>query len=448
VTVSVVLSLVLQVVGLGVVRWTIHGQWARHAGALLLVVASAYHGLTEVVQALFPGRNTYRNYVTQAQRDDWVLLVSGALLIYALAYTLAVRRRESPEPPVTSIEGLNLRWLLLITVPLLVLSMLGFAFVVGNGDPTGGADNYLVTGLVGQFTVFLTAVCGALVIIRFGVRWALPVLLLEAIVISTIGARGMVIVTCVMTLYGAALAGVRIPRRQLATAVALVAVLGMTISATRAIEGRQAFNPDAGPMDRVQALGRGLAAVPSGKGLDSILDDFVYRLDGNTFGAIVLDSLGRGSQPVGAETIKNSIDLAVPSFLNPTKLESDTTQRSEKQYYAREFGTPQRSVRDILPTVWGVMLGYGGPFALLVWSLLLGLVMAVVDRRMVRGTTAVYFLLGMGLVQFVLSYEQGPQQLFLGMRGVLLVAAAVWVINTWRLTGKRSDHAPLSLMNW
>lgn len=441
---SVILGLLLQAAALLIVRWAVRGNWARHAGALLLIVAVAYHGLTEIVQAVFPGRNPDRNAVTQAELGDWVLLVSVALLIYATAYALVLGRRDRAEPPVTSVEGLSFRWVFLITLPLLVLSMQGYAFAVGNGDPTQTADSYLLSGLAGQFAVFLTAVCGALAVIRCGSRWAMPILFVEAAVVSTVGARSMVIAVCVMTLYGAALAGVRIPRRQLVAAVALIAVLGMTISATRAIEGRTSFNPDAGPADRIGALATGLAAVPSGKGLDAVLDDFVYRLDGNTFGAIVLDSLGRGAQPVGTTTIQNSVGLAVPSFLNPDKLQTSTVDRSEKEFYARTFGTPPRSVRDILPTVWGVMLGYGGPFALLVLSLLLGGAMALVDRRMLRGTTAVYFLLGMGLVQFVLSYEQGPEELFLRMRGVLLIVVAVGAINAWRRSKTQVTRAPVA----
>lgn len=437
VTVSVVLGLTMQAVALVVMRWAVRGNWARHAGALLLVVAVAYHGVTEVVQAAFPGRNPMRAAVSQAEIDNWGLLVSGALLIYALAYALTIGRKNRVAPPVTSVDGLSFRLILLLTVPLLVLSMQGYAFVVGNGDPSQAADNSLLTGLVGQFAVFLTAVCGALAVIRFGPRWALPVLLIEAVAISTVGARSMVVVVCVMTLYGAALAGVRVPRRHLIAAISLVALLATTISATRAIEGRTPFNPEAGPTDRLEALATGLAAVPSGKGVDAVLDDFVYRLDGNTFAATVLSALDRGAQPVGTATLANSMALAVPSFLSPSKLQSTTADRSEKEFYAGRFGTPPTSQRDSLPTLWGVVLGYGGPFALLVLSLLLGLAVALVDRRMLRGTSAVYFLLGLGVVQFVLAYEQGPQQLFLQMRGVLLVVLAAWAINTWRKSDRR-----------
>lgn len=445
-TVSVLLGLTLQAVALGVMRWAVRGNWIRHAGALLLLVAVAYHGLTEILQAIFPGRNRARAAISQAELDDWMLLVSASLLVYSVAYAVFAASRRRPEPPaVTSIEGLSFRWIALITAPLLVLSMQGYAFVVGNGDPGQAANGYLLTGLVGQFAVFLTAVCGALAIIRFGPRWALPVLLVEAVVISTVGARGMVIVVAVMTLYGAALAGVRVPRRQLAAAVALVVLLAATISATRAIEGRTPFDADAGPADRLDALVTGLEAVPSGEGIDDILDDFVYRLDGNTFGATVLGALSRGAQPVGATTLGNALALAVPSFLSPGKLSTSTSERSEKHYFAAQFGTPSPGVRDSLPTLWGAALGYGGAFTLLVLSLLAGMAVAAADRLLLRGTSAVHFLLGLGVVQFALAYEAGPPTLFLHMRGTVLVVLAAWAVLAWR----RAAYRPAErLMPW
>lgn len=433
-TVSVVLGLALQLAALGIMRWAVQGNWVRHTGALLLLVAVAYHGATEVVQALFPGRNPYRLYVTQEQIDRWVVLVSVALLVYAVAYALALGRRHRglPASPV-SVEGLSLKWFALVTLPLALLALQGFAFQAGNGGrPQASVNDYLVAGLVVQFVVLLLAVCSALAIIRFGAGWALLILLAASALIATVGARSMVVIAAVMALYGAALAGVRIPRKQLVGAVVVVALLGMTISATRAVEGRTAFAADAEPGERIAALGAGLAALPTAEGMESVLNDFVYRLDGNMFGARVLSALDRGAEPVGMRTVENNVRLAIPSFLDPDKLRTSTLTRNEKDYFAARFGLPSTSQTDVLPTLWGTMVGYGGPAVLVVLSLLLGLAVGSLDRWGVRRTTPSFFVLGLGVVQFVLSYERGWQAFFVGMRGVLVLVGALLLIHAFR----------------
>ncbi len=429
-TVLVMLGLALQLAALMVMRWAVQGNWTRHAGALLLLVAVAYHGATEVVQAIFPGRNPYRLYVTQEQIDRWVLLVSVALFVYALGYaaTLGRRHRMTPASPV-SVEGLSLKWFSVVTVPLALLALQGFAFQAGNARTSlASANDYLIGGLVLQFVVLLLAVCSALAIIRFGARWALAILLVESAFIATVGARSMVVIAAVMALYGAALAGVRIPRKQLVAAGLVVVLLGMTISATRAVEGRTAFAADAEPAERIAALGAGLAALPTSEGLESVLNDFVYRLDGNMFGARVLAALDRGAQPVGTRTLQNNLRLAVPSFLDPDKLRTSRLDRNEKDYFAGRFGLPSSSQTDVLPTVWGTMVGYGGPVVLMVLSLVLGLAVGLLDRWGIRGTTPLFFLLGLGIVQFVLSYERGWQAFFVGMRGVAVLICAVFIV--------------------
>lgn len=429
-TVLVVLGLVLQGVAVGVMHWAVGGHWARHAGALLLLVAVAYHGATEIVQAVFPGRNVFRQYVTQGQIDVWVFLVSGALLLYAVAYALALGRKHRATSPATvSVEGLSLKWFLLVTVPVIWMALNGFAFMAGNGATSRASMNdYLLSGLVVQFVIVLLAVCSALAIIRVGTRWALPVLLAQSALVATVGARSMVVIACVMALYGAALAGVRIPRKQLVSAGLIVVVLGMTISASRAVEGRTPFDAEAGAGQRIAALGVGLTALPTRQGMDHVLDDFVYRLDGNMFGARVLAALERGARPVGAETFENNLRLAIPSSIYPAKLRSSSLDRNEKDFFAARFGLPSTSQTDVLPTVWGTMVGYGGPFVLLVLSALLGLAVARVDRWITRGSSPLFFILGLGIVQFVLSYERGWQAFFVQMRGVVLLVAAVGIV--------------------
>lgn len=448
-TVSVVLGLALQAAALFIVRTAIRGQWLRHTGALLLLIATAYHGLTEVIQAIFPGRNRfYRDLVPQDAIDNWIILVSVALLLYAVAYAAALRRRCDPaaDAAPVSISAFNLKWLLLLTVPLVLLALQGAAFVDTTAQ-SAPDDGYVVGGLVVEFLVFVAAVTGAVAVVRLGTRWVLPILLIEAALLSAIGTRTTIVAVCIMVLYGAALAGARPPRKQLTAAVLVVALLAMVVSSTRAAVGRDAFEGDRGAGDRLSALTAGAAALPSAAGVDAVLDDFVYRLDGNAFGAAVLESLDEGAQPVGVATIVDSVLLAVPSALYPAKLDRPVIHRSEKSYYIARFQELPTN-RDLLPTIYGTMLGFGGPVVFLLLAALLGLGMARLDRWLTRTASPVVFLLSMGVVQAVLTYERATNGAVLALRGVLLLAL-VLAIGRWllvqrhgRATAPASPAAP------
>lgn len=447
-TVSVTLGLSLQVTALIIVRSAIRGQWLRHTGALLLLVATAYHGLTEVIQAIFPGRNRfYRDLVPQGAIDNWIILVSVALLLYAVAYAAALRRSGPPADTVAvSVSAFNLKWLLVLAVPLILLALQGAAFVDTTAQ-SAPDDGYVVGGLVVEFLVFVAAVTGAVAVVRLGTRWVLPILLIEAVLLSAVGTRTMIVAVCVMVLYGAALAGVRLPRKQLTAAVLVVALIAMVVSSTRAVVGRDSFEGDQGAGDRLSALTAGAAALPSAAGVDAVLDDFVYRLDGNAFGAAVLESLDEGAQPVGVTTIVDSVLLAVPSALYPAKLDRPVIHRSEKSYYIARFQELPTN-RDLLPTIYGTMLGFGGPVVFLLLAALLGLGMARLDRWLTRSASPVVFLLSMGVVQAVLTYERATNGAVLALRGVLLLMLAL-ALGRWllvqrhgRATAPASPAAP------
>lgn len=436
-TVSVALGLVLQAVALLVVRAAIRGQWLRHTGALFLLVAVVFHGVTELVQMLFPGRNIFRRYVEQPAVDDWVLLVSVALLLYAVVYAAVIRRVAGEATPApVDVSSLSLPWMAAAAVPLLGLSLVG-AGAVDSSDTGADADGYLTGGLAVQFTVLLVAIVGSLTIVRFGRKWMLPILLVEVALLSLIGARLVVLAGCLLVLYGAAIAGIRPTRRQMITAVLVVMLLGASVSSARELSGRDAFAGQEDVGVRAEALLAGVLALPSGDTLDTALDDVVYRFDGNSYGAIVLDALDDGREPVGVTTVGGTLSLAVPSFLSPGKLDGAVADRSEKVYYQSAFGTPSRI--DVLPGVLSSWVGYGGPLVLLVLVAALAVTLGAVDRWILRGSSSLAFILGMGIVQAALFYERGTQGIVLTLRGVLVLLAALVAVQWWR---RRLTAAP------
>lgn len=444
VSVSDVVGLLMQLTALWLVHVTIKGRWLNHTGAMLLAMACVYHGFTEVLQFLFPGRNQYRaQLLDQGMLDRWMLLVSGALLTYAVVYAAAMRGRPAtPEPDrlrVAFLQGLQVKWMLLLCGPLIVLSLRGQGAVApGAIGTTADQSNYATAGLAGQFLVFLTALTAIVVVARFGGGWLLPVLAVQAGILGLIGMRSAILVSAVLVLYGIRRLGVTYSKKMLATALVFIAVAAMSISASRAVSGRAAFMANQGAGGRVAALTSGLTAIPS-QG-DAILNDFVYRFDANVFGPQVVHGLDDGAPPVGLTTLGNDVQLAVPSFLNPNKLTSDVTQRDERAYFDAQFGINPNL--DMLPGLWGFMPGYFGLVGMFVLSASLAVAMAALDRWLGSHITQSAFLVSMGVTLSVLMYENLPTGFLTQGRGVLLFVVGMTLLRFLRAGVRRGSVPP------
>ncbi|GAA2501952.1 hypothetical protein [Winogradskya humida] len=433
-TVSVVIGLLLQLLALWLVHVTIRGQWLRHTGAMLLTVAVIYQGVTELMQSLFPGReHSYRYLVRQDAIDNWVLLVSAAILLFAVGYVgslrLAGRRtglpHGAPADPAGYLRDLKLRWLLISIVPLMITALTGRGETAQTTTSNGVTQTgYALAGLTEQFYVLLVGICGAALIARYGTRWMLPLFVVQGGLIALAGQRMAVVIACVLSLYGAAVCGVRPTRKQLTSTVLALAFLAMAISSARAAVGRDAFASGGDLTGRILAVAQGVENLPRADG--AVLDDVVYRFDGNAFGAIVTESLSRGAETVGLTTVKNDLLLAVPSLLYPTKIDTPLRDRSEEVYLMERYGLPLTV--DYLPGLFGTIVSYYGPLGLVLIAVLIGMVWAVVDRWILDRASPLRMILGLGLTLCALSYEKGPAYYPAAMRGVLLFAFLLWVI--------------------
>jgi hypothetical protein len=435
-----VLGLLLQVIALALTHVTIKGRWLQHTGALLLLMACVYHGFTELEQLAFPGRNPVRAaQLNQQQLDGWMVLVSLALLAFAVTYAIAMRGRPAPRDEalkVAVLDGLQVKWLLLLSAPLIYLSAEGAGAVQAAGI---GADqdrsNYATGGLALQFLVFMCALTGVVVITRFGGRWLLPVLAVQSALLAFVGVRSMIVVSAALVLYGAARLGVRYSVKMLAAAAIVIGLLAFSISSARAIHGREVFLANETASTRLSALSDGFFAMGTLASREAILNDIVYRFDANVFGPLVVESLDSGTAPTGVQTIENNVWLTVPSFLNPGKLTTDVTKRNEDAFFRIHFGLNYRT--DYLPGLWGFLVGYFGKGAFFILSALLGAAFAGVDRWLARASTQNRFLISFGLAQSVFLYEQLPAGFFINGRGVLLFAAMMAGLGLLRRAGRR-----------
>ncbi|RAO54517.1 hypothetical protein [Micromonospora saelicesensis] len=434
-TVSVAIGLAIQVTSVVMVHLAIRGDWMRRPGALMLLVAVLFHGVTEVMQSLWPDRNFFRTYVGQEVIDDWVLLVSGAIAVYACTYALVVRqprvRPTSHAKPEAGLEGLRLPWLLLLAAPLLVATWQGKGAVQPLAPVNAGADiperGGVLVDLAGEFLVPVMAILAAVVLVRWGTRWMLPVLVVESALLAMAGTRAMIVFAAVLTLVGAALHGVRPSRKQFAMLMVMVAAFTALISSTRAVAGREVFDAGQGGGQRLEALIDGAWELHTAKSREAILDDVVYRFDGNVFGALVYDSLRGSGQPVGLATVGNNLAMLVPSVVAPGKVGGRSLeQRSEEAYIDKAHGLSQHV--DWLPTILGTGVAYYGPFGLILVALLLGLGVGFTERFALgsRNTTRVVLTIGLG--QCALLYGSGPQTVITTLRMVVAIAVLMFVV--------------------
>ncbi|MCG5445339.1 hypothetical protein NIE79_003788 [Micromonospora sp. NIE79] len=442
-TVSVAIGLAIQATSVVVVHLAIRGDWMRRPGALMLLVAVLFHGVTEVMQSLWPGRNFYRTYVGQGIIDDWVLLVSVAMAVYAGTYALVVRqprvRPTSHAKPESGLAELRLPWLLLLAAPLLVATWQGKGAVQPLAPVNAGADiperGGVLVDLAGEFLVPVLAILGAVVLLRWGTRWLLPVLVAQSALLAMAGTRAMIVFAAVLTLVGAALHGVRPSRKQLAMLVVMVAAFTALISSTRAVAGREAFDAGQGGGDRLEALIDGAGTLHTAKSREAILDDVVYRFDGNVFGAQVYDSLRGSGQPVGLTTVGNNLAMLVPSILAPNKVGGRSLeQRSEEAYIDEAHGLSQHV--DWLPTILGTGVAYYGPVGLILVALLLGLGVGFTERFVLGSRSTARVVLTIGLGQCALLYGSGPQTVITTLRMVVAIAVLMFLV-AW-LTRRRA----------
>ncbi|MET8259026.1 hypothetical protein [Micromonospora sp. NPDC005205] len=450
-TVSVAIGLAIQATSVVVVHLAIRGDWMRRPGALMLLVAVLFHGVTEVMQSLWPGRNFYRAYVDQDVIDDWVLLVSGAMAVYACTYALIVRqppfRPTSHAKPEPGLDGLRLPWLLLLAVPLLVATWQGKGAVQPlapiNADEDIPERGGVLVDLAGEFLVPVIAILGAVVLVRWGTRWLIPVLIAESALLAMAGTRAMIVFAAVLTLVGAALHGVRPSRKQVAVLVVTVAAFTALISSSRAVAGREAFDAGQGGGERLEALIDGAGKLHTAKSRDAILDDVVYRFDGNVFGAMVYDSLRGSGQPVGLATVGNNLAMLVPSVLAPNKVGGRSLeQRSEEAYIDQAHGLSQHV--DWLPTILGTGVAYYGAVGLILVALLLGLGVGVAERFALSSRSTTRVVLTIGLGQCALLYGSGPQSVITTLR--MVVAIAVVMSGLAWLGRRRSAHGGSDLV--
>ena len=160
---------------------------------------------------------------------------------------------------------------------------------------------------------------------------------------------------------------------------------------------------------------------------DSVLDDFVYRFDGNIFGAMIKESIDNGSSYAGLEPLWNNFKVAVPRFIYVDKYQLDTSVREEGTFMAMNYKLDP-TVPSLYP-LFVMLFGYYGQYFLMVCAALMGIALAWTDIWMRRSPSLLSLLVGAGLVYSAVYTEQGAKVYFITFRAILVLYVLFFIIS-------------------
>jgi hypothetical protein len=384
-------------------------------GFLFILIACAYHGVTEIIQLIFPDYNMYRTLVDQQAAYNWLFKVSAAILALSIVYSVVHAQVEKPAPVGRKKAGLlsnarlpSWRFLLILATPVYL------ATIFGKLNPESELG-YWATGLSQQYMYLAIVLTSIVFVLNKVPRYLFPVLLLQSFAVFLIGSRFFIVGSAILLVGTVQRYGYKLKRSQLAVAFGLMALMAVTISLSRDVIGRPTS-----VVERILGYKAGFSLHESPETYTvAIKNDFVYRLDGNSFPAMVNQQLEMGLPRAGLRSLYNDIWLVVPRFLNPAKLDSDETLRDEKMYLAVHYRIPLGT--DYIPTTLGVLFSYYGFSSLMIGAVLIGLSLALLDHWLDRTRSLFSLLIGIGWMTCILLMEQGVGIYLITFRGILVL---------------------------
>lgn len=417
-------------------------RWFSRVGVQFLGISTVFHGACEIANIAFPRLNFFRGMIDQAAMDGWLLVITGAHVAYAAAYVLGTRghaRKRSPEVSTGNITRVvDARILLALLAPLYLLKVSGRG-AADLGYWLGGMIDYLlVLGVEFSLMVFLIQCRG---------RYLWPALLGEAGAMALLGVRLNIVSGAVNSLTVVDRYGVQKKARSVVVALLAVVALAVTVSASRAVVGRESLAGGTAEA-RVGALETGVTAVQRQElQTADIARDFVYRCDGNLLGALIYSRLQQGHEPAGWEPIGNDVLVAVPSFLYPQKLSLGIAARNEKAYIVFHYDF---EIVDYITTTFVTVFGCFGFLGLGAFAVLWGYALARLDAYLASTVTTTSLLTGLGMTHCVLFMEQGLLLYTETLRAVvtlgLLSAALAWAMDAAKKYLVRSSGAEPSVL--
>ena len=420
-SIELIIGLLLQTIAVVLVMFRVRHRRLAYTGLLFVCISVIYSGFTELLQIAYPGMNVYRMMVNQYMVDRWLLVVSSAILIFAMTYSYRVRPlREKHEMLSGATFGfVDWRW----GIGVVILLNLTLAGIFGD------VDLGYWGGLSEMLPGFTNLILLDFILEKKG-KYILPLFLYQSGIGMLSGSRSAVLFSLITLLCVFIRYGVSIRWRSLILSGITVLILAVSISGMRSVVGRYVF-ADQTNMQRLESLWAGAGVVLRYGMPTEIMQDIVYRFDGNSFGGLIVAGYEAGIEQAGWTPIINNFFLTVPSFLNPKKVEAGLFNLNEEDYLVDHFRMSgfktielkgeliETSEIDYIPGVWGILFGAFGTVGVLFSAALLGLGFAVMDTWIMRSRSLLAVLIGIGLTVACLLFEQGIRVFVLTGRAVL-----------------------------
>lgn len=414
-------ALLLQGVAALIVFGVVRGRWYRYTGALFLGVTLVFHGVTELVQRTFTGPSFYRLFASDRMIGEWLLLVSLSMLLFAVAYGFAFLSLGGSPRPGTSLALPLVDWktALVVTAPVYAIAVVQTLPV--SASPYLSGSTYWTTGITGTFLIFAVVLTSFAYIQKTGSGRLLRVMLIQSFALALLGQRSTAAIAFVMLLFVLSVFGIRIAGRTVIAGCLIVVVLSASISTARVLIGREGFTGSAS--EKLHALIAGLTSLGtplSSSATPSTESDqgLGTRIDGNSMPALLWYQMRSGVEPINGQGLAIDITAAIPRVLYNDKVNTPEELRNEEGYVTLFYGLPRV---DYAPTLLGILLTYRGPPLLLLFSFIFGLILAIVDLRLMTRRSLISLCAGLGLAYSIMLYEQGPNVVFVSLRAVLFL---------------------------
>lgn len=427
-------ALLLQVSSLLLLRQQLFGTWLQRPFSLMVIAATVYHGVSEVMM-LVPSiakANVYRSGITQDDAHLAALCISGGIFIATLSYLVALgdkgrHSRPKLENLPAALQALDWRLLLAALIPLAAATYAGGGYASGEVLDTRNQGTLQV--LASQFFLIVFVLTTFAFVARFGQKWTLPALGVQSVLMAAAGQRLEIIVGAITVCVLLNIIGHRPKARQLLAAATVGTLLILAIGTVRATAGREVFYSNTGISERVEAVTSALLqdGIQTNTG-ESYIAQAAARLDSNELGGYVIRGLESGTKPLGWPAATKTLEVVVPSVVNPNKLAESGTVYSAKNQIRDHY---ERSSVDTLPGHFGLYLGFLGPWGLLVLLGGVGVMFAIAERWLFQRVTAARLVWLTLLLLGVLFYEKGFTSLLTLLRYGVPLAAAAWFLQKW-----------------
>jgi hypothetical protein len=396
--------------------------------SVLALVAVICQGLPEMLLAVPSIRiwDVDRLGIRQQFIDTATLDVSIALVVLVICY-LGTR----PERASVTYHGnesrlaatiLDWRLVAIICIPLALLTYQGRGF---NNSVAIGQMAPLSKVLASTFFILMIALGAFGFLVRHGMRWWVPVIVLQSALLAAAGERTPVIADAIVLIVLLKHVGLRPSRRQVRVVLALVLVAILGITGYRAEGGRTIFHRNSGLVTRLEAVGIGLYVVTFTPGENNtgpgLIAQAATRLDSNAFAGGILQSMSYGQPRIGVGPVADSVLLVMPHALWPTKL-SHVDELNPAQTEMNDFGL-QRI--NFLPGFLGLYIGFLGAFGIVGFAALMGLILGLCEKYLFRSFTVTRLILLAGLMEAILVYQAGLPNMLVALRPALIVAGLV-----------------------